>query len=150
MGAPAGAAPGAGRTGIVETTRGGALAGWTGTGCSSRDTSLSGAPDVVAPAGFDAAFWASVRFGTILFGASFALMTGGSDAAEAGPCGGVACSVDDSELPNIALRVGEYGDAERILRDSVPAWTPLFDQLAAQRRAGPAECLPRISGKQHG
>ena len=84
-GGPAGAAPGAGRTGIVETTRGGALAGWIATGCSSRDTSLSGAPEVAAPAGFDAAAWASLRLGTILFGASFALMTGGSDGARIAP-----------------------------------------------------------------
>src|ERR1700685_1054366 len=65
-GGPGGAAAGGGSPGIVETTRGGALAGWTATGCSSRDTSLSGEPDVV-PFGFDAAFWASLRLGTILF-----------------------------------------------------------------------------------
>ena len=82
--APAGAAPGAGRTGIVETTRGGALAGWIATGCSSRDTSLSGEPGA-RTAGFDAAAWASLRLGTILFGASFALITGGSDGARIAP-----------------------------------------------------------------
>jgi hypothetical protein len=81
VGGPAGA----GKTGIVETTRGGALAGWIATGCSSRDTSLSGEPDVEAPAGFDAADWASPRLGTILFGASLALITGGSDGARIAP-----------------------------------------------------------------
>ena len=83
-GGPAGATPGAGRTGIVETTRGGAFGGWIATGCSSRDTSFSGEPGVAAPAGFDAA-WASLRLGTILFGASFALITGGNVGARIAP-----------------------------------------------------------------
>ncbi len=84
-GGPAGAAPGAGRTGIVETTRGGAFGGWIATGCSSRDSSFSGEPGVAAPAWFDAAAWASLRLGATLFGPSLALITGGSDGTSIAP-----------------------------------------------------------------
>jgi hypothetical protein len=74
-GVPTGAGLGAGKTGIVATTRGAAFGGWICTGCSSRDTSFSPELGFVAPAWLDAPAWA----GMILFGPSLALMIGGSD-----------------------------------------------------------------------
>src|SRR5258708_17010309 len=52
----------------------------------------------------------------------------------------------DALLTLIALPVGTEilrgnNGLSKKLRDSVPAWTPLFDQLAAERRPGLARLL---------
>src|SRR5271169_442862 len=68
---------GSGKIGMVDTTRGVLAGTGTSTGFSSRDTSLSGEPALLAFAWPNAA--AELPAGTILFGLSSALMIGGSD-----------------------------------------------------------------------
>src|SRR5271169_3087239 len=77
---PGGPAFGAGKIGMVETTRGAAFAGaGTSTGFSSRETSFSPEPALFAPAWPDVLACELPALGTILFGPSSALMIGGSD-----------------------------------------------------------------------
>ena len=71
---------GAGKIGIVETTRGPLLAGaGTSTGCSSRETTFSPEVPVIALAWSEPLPCALLALGTILFGPVSALMIGGSD-----------------------------------------------------------------------
>ena len=68
---------GAAPIGIVATTREPTLGGSIFTGCSSRETSLSGAAGVAALDSTELSAWAALLLGTILFGPRLALMIGG-------------------------------------------------------------------------